>query len=951
MFSAIEKAIQAIKKAKRPITLNLSNTKISDKEKKVLAEAIKKTTQPITLDLSYNDISDIKTEILAEAIKEAKQPITLNLRDTNISDKKTALLAEAIKEAKQHITLNLSNNNISDNGAIYFFNSIESTKNPISLNISHNKKLQFKEAARKAILNTAAKTNQDCDFNLTLNHIGRTDEIIKLSQDDNFLEAKSKISLNVNCKISLSVNYKLKVMSGGEGERYINKIHNTRYPLHIDFSTIIMSDTNFEKLFEIIKEKSNPITLKLHEQNYKKYGKKVLEIIKTAKNITLDLSEFVTTVSMSEYKTINKQIIQLLDSIKESKFPISLSLKFPHHPNGDPRDKVISLSPYDQIFNNLETGKLTSLTVKQQLCDFHKNRIKQIIDESSHSIIFRSIGLTMASNVYVKKLLIDSVSKNTNHFDLSELSITDSQFELVLNAIKNSEKPVNLKISHELYNNNEEAITNAIKEINAKVMAVNFYEIRHYKTIISDKHIEKLINDQKSEDTISLDLSEASLTDLQYVQIKEFINNCKEPVDLVLQQLNEQNQQFVYDIIEEAKNTRNLWFKYTSFIHLPIPFRDNLVASLVSSINKATQSTKLITLKIRDLSFSSSDLKIIYDNYNLSYNTLLETLESNKSNWEENLRKEMYLGPQIKRMRTSYDEKDKDNMELCGEGTGGLRENEIKQGLREINNDANLNIETNVYHLNTVLKINQKNGLYTDVIDTLDENYEFKLTIQSLLGNNSEYHALGIQKDDSTCGDNCLIMLSELRSLFKDKKGVEIGISYVNGIKGNHAVMYIATATKDESILKTIKQLAMSYSNLGGEEIKDEDCYAHKAIGNTSYSSGHYVNLGKLDILATGMLLNEHLGHDVLGGKELQYSLAIVLAITSSALGYQAGAQSFYIPIARAGIFMSKDYMSNNLETRISDVLNQHDAVNHYNPWVMSIAVKTVCNIALSIAR
>ncbi len=138
--------------------------------------------------------------------------------------------------------------------------------------------------------------------------------------------------------------------------------------------------------------------------------------------------------------------------------------------------------------------------------------------------------------------------------------------------------------------------------------------------------------------------------------------------------------------------------------------------------------------------------------------------------------------------------------------------------------------------------------------------------------------------------------------------------------------------------------------NLGGEEIKDEDCYAHKAIGNTSYSSGHYVNLGKLDILATGMLLNEHLGHDVLGGKELQYSLAIVLAITSSALGYQAGAQSFYIPIARAGIFMSKDYMSNNLETRISDVLNQHDAVNHYNPWVMSIAVKTVCNIALSIA-
>jgi hypothetical protein len=122
--------------------------------------------------------------------------------------------------------------------------------------------------------------------------------------------------------------------------------------------------------------------------------------------------------------------------------------------------------------------------------------------------------------------------------------------------------------------------------------------------------------------------------------------------------------------------------------------------------------------------------------------------------------------------------------------------------------------------------------------------------------------------------------LSAARVIFKDKKGAEIGISYVNGIKSNHAVMYIATATKDESILKTIKQLAMSYSNLGGEETKGEDCYAHKAIGNTSYSAGHYGNLGKLDILATGMLLNENLWHDVLGGKQLQYSLAIALAIT-----------------------------------------------------------------------
>ena len=47
---------------------------------------------------------------------------------------------------------------------------------------------------------------------------------------------------------------------------------------------------------------------------------------------------------------------------------------------------------------------------------------------------------------------------------------------------------------------------------------------------------------------------------------------------------------------------------------------------------------------------------------------------------------------------------------------------------------------------------------------------------------------------------------------------------------------------------------------------------------------------------------------------------------------------------------MSKNYMSDNLETKVIDILNQNNVVNHYNPCVMSIAVKTICNIAISIA-
>ena len=84
-------------------------------------------------------------------------------------------------------------------------------------------------------------------------------------------------------------------------------------------------------------------------------------------------------------------------------------------------------------------------------------------------------------------------------------------------------------------------------------------------------------------------------------------------MDLVLQQLNEQNQQFVYNIIKEAKNTRDLCFKCTRFLSLPIQFRDHLVASLVNYIDK---STKLITLKFQDLSSSSHVMNTTYnDNY------------------------------------------------------------------------------------------------------------------------------------------------------------------------------------------------------------------------------------------------------------------------------------------------------------------------------------------------
>jgi Ran GTPase-activating protein (RanGAP) involved in mRNA processing and transport len=284
-----------------------------------------------------------------------------------------------------------------------------------------------------------------------------------------------------------------------------------------------------------------------------------------------------------------------------------------------------------------------------------------------------------------------------------------------------------------------------------------------------------------------------------------------------------------------------------------------------------------------------------------------------------------------------------DGMELGGEGTRGLKIIEIERMLKVISNNINDSIETYVDPLDVVLKDNQQNGLYTYVLDTLGEDSKYKSAIQLLLKNKEEYHALGIQKDDNTCGDNGLILLSE----FNEKEGVKLGISYVTVGEKHHAVAYIKTAIRNEEIIEVIDRYSAAYK-LDAESTNNESFY--KKIDNASYSTSNLVDLGKLDILATSMLLNEHLGSDVFGTKESQYTTAIILAITSSTLGYQAGAQSFYIPIVRAGIFTSKDYMSNNLEAKIIDVLNQHDAINHYNPGFMSIAVKTVCNIAISLA-
>jgi hypothetical protein len=136
--SMLKGAIEKIKTARAPITLDLSWRILSLKNITSLVEAIKEAQVPIELYLVYNAIGLCGTVLLADAIKQARNTIALNLSYNRIRNDGAKVIADAIAQVTTFLVLDLSNNYIEDVGVILLADAIKRTSGSIALNLSAN---------------------------------------------------------------------------------------------------------------------------------------------------------------------------------------------------------------------------------------------------------------------------------------------------------------------------------------------------------------------------------------------------------------------------------------------------------------------------------------------------------------------------------------------------------------------------------------------------------------------------------------------------------------------------------------------------------------------------------------------------------------------------------------------------------------------------------------------
>ena len=129
---------QCLKNNKSLKELNMSNTEITSKGAKVVAEAIKVNTTLQKLDLSFNTLSDDETSFISNGLKSNKSLQELNMSKNEITTEGAKRIAEAIQLNMTLKQLDLSINKIFDDGATAISNSLKSNSTLQELNISHN---------------------------------------------------------------------------------------------------------------------------------------------------------------------------------------------------------------------------------------------------------------------------------------------------------------------------------------------------------------------------------------------------------------------------------------------------------------------------------------------------------------------------------------------------------------------------------------------------------------------------------------------------------------------------------------------------------------------------------------------------------------------------------------------------------------------------------------------
>lgn len=262
----LQKAINDIKEAQAPLTLDLCNCDIGADGAGLLADAMREANIPLTLNLKGNSIGEDGARVIADAIKEMQFPLTLNLYGNNLGNIGAGLLAEVIMQVKVPLNLNLGGNVIEDDGAALLSDAIKQAQAPITLGLHGN---NIGDAGAMALAEAIKEARVPLVLDLSSNNI-RWTGIMALAEAIKEIHALFILELSNNG-------------IGGAVMALVQAIKIAQIPLNLSLSHNNIEETGVIALVQSLKEARFPLTLDLFGNNIRVSGAMALaEAIKVA---------------------------------------------------------------------------------------------------------------------------------------------------------------------------------------------------------------------------------------------------------------------------------------------------------------------------------------------------------------------------------------------------------------------------------------------------------------------------------------------------------------------------------------------------------------------------------------------------------------------------------------------------------------------------------------------
>jgi hypothetical protein len=175
------------------------------------------------------------------------------------------------------------------------------------------------------------------------------------------------------------------------------------------------------------------------------------------------------------------------------------------------------------------------------------------------------------------------------------------------------------------------------------------------------------------------------------------------------------------------------------------------------------------------------------------------------------------------------------------------------------------------------------------------------------------------------------------------KRGEELGWDYGGYYTMGENPVYYNVETQ-----KFIREKRQPANNHHDMKVENKEAGIKKGSGlsiKTASSANEYYYINGIDIAATGMLINENLGHWVTYDRKLQYSIEFGLGTVASYCGYKIGAKNYHLPMVRAVVFSIKDIVNNQFRFILSKEVRS--ILDGYEEEV-DFGINIACNAVLS---